>query len=200
MFATVVMQSYIFIPTTHIYFLEFSSPNSASGGAAWPPADVRSVGRSGFLPPPYAVIASHCLFCTGPSWIRVPPPLPLLWTIAPPTPPVAHPHCPWQAIAPLPKNPSIVVLAGQTFGDFVYINGRVVLKSVLQLYMDLLWMWIFWSLNYYCNNDNNYCHFCWWLPFDAVDEDAIFFSFCCLLFWNTPEFIFFGWATGDRNT
>lgn len=50
MFATVVMQSYIFIPTTHIYFLEFSSPNSASGGAAWPPADVRSVGRSVRLP------------------------------------------------------------------------------------------------------------------------------------------------------
>lgn len=181
----------------HIYFLELYSPNSASGGATWPPADVQSEGRSVWLFS--TVIISHCLFCTGSSWISVPPPS-LHSCKAPPILPVTHPHHPWQAIAPHPKKPSIVVLAGQTFGDFVYINGRVVLKSVLQLYKDLLWMWILWSLNYYCNNDNNYCHFCWWLPFDAVDEDAIFFSFCCLLFWNKPKFIFFGWATGDRNT
>lgn len=103
-------------------------------------------------------------------------PLILLLTVDPLTPLVTRLHTPWQAIAPLPKNSSIVVLTGQTFGDFVYINGRVVLKSVLQLYMDLLWMWIFWSLNYYCNNDNNYCHFCWLIPLMQL-MTMPFFSF-----------------------
>lgn len=46
-------------------------------------------------------------------------------------------YTPDKAIAPLPKNPFIVVF-DRTFGDFVDINERVVLKSVLQSYMELL--------------------------------------------------------------
>lgn len=100
--------------------------------------------------------------------------------------------------SPPPQNSSIVVLTGQTFGDFVYINGRVLLKSVLQLYMDLLWMWIFWSLNYYCNNDNNYCHFCWLILLMRLMKMPLFLFFFLLEY--TGIYIFRVGESGDRNT
>lgn len=172
MFAMVVIQSYIFIPTTDIYFLKFCSSKILP--LMEPPNLFSSFGETGGSFGGITLsLLNICLFL---SLIRCASPFLLLildlWT-----PLTTHFIPPWQAIAPLPKNPFIVVFDG-TFGDFVDINERVVLKSVLQLYMELLWMWIFWSLNHYCND--YYRHFYWSIPLMQW-----------MPFFNTSQFIFF---------
>lgn len=171
MFALVVIQSYIFIPTTDIYFLKFCSSKYCLSRSLLTFSRV------------LVRLATHlvrllCHYLTLLVFVLNKVCLPLSPTDLGSLYPTDHTfYTPWQAIAPLPKNPFIVVF-DRTFGDFVDINERVVLKSVLQLYMELLWMWIFWSLNHYCND--YYCHFYWSIPLMQW-----------MPFFNTSQFIFF---------
>lgn len=102
MFATVVIQSYIFIQTTLIYFLKFCSPNSASRGAARPLLNARSD-----RPPSMKVRRHHLtslvLYRSLLNKCASPRPLYSYEPPAPFTPLVTHLHTPWQAIVPLPK-------------------------------------------------------------------------------------------------